>query len=361
MLSVEPLTTSTAEGVGAPQIGEERTAWLRILPLLRCPVRGSTLTWDTSAGQLRSDSARLRYPVTDGIPCLYAPNEWSESKADVTEIVKAFYEDTPFPNYDDLDSRESLAVKARRGVFARLLDEQLPRPVVVLEAGCGTGQVSNFLGMGWNRVVIGADLCLNSLRLAKQFRDRYSINNAFFLQMNLFRPPFADGTFDAVVTNGVLHHTSDPGSGFRGLVKKLKPGGLILVGLYNALGRLPTLWRRRLIESFGDSLAALDPRLREARLNRGRWQAWFRDQYKHPHESRHSFDEVLRWFDESEVEPLTSVPMIGNEEFGDDTQLFAKHRMGTSLDRWGTQLNMLLEGGGDGGLFIMIGRKAPSS
>ena len=64
--------------------------------------------------------------------------------------------------------------------------------------------------MGWGRTVIGADLCLNSLRLAKSFRDRCSIANAQFVQMNLFRPPFADASFDLVVSNGVLHHTSDP-------------------------------------------------------------------------------------------------------------------------------------------------------
>ena len=106
-------------------------------------------------------------------------------------MVKSFYEETPFPNYDDLDGRESLQTKAKRGVFARLLDEQIPRPALVLEAGCGTGQLSNFLGMNWGRTVIGADLCLNSLRLAKSFRDRCSIANAQFVQMNLFRPPFA--------------------------------------------------------------------------------------------------------------------------------------------------------------------------
>ena len=337
---------------------QELNAWMRIQRLLRCPVHGAGLNWDAAAIQLYSNASAIRYPVTDGIPCLFAPNVWPEGKTDVTDIVKAFYEDTPFPNYDDLDTRDSLAVKARRGVFARLLDEQLPRPVVVLEAGCGTGQLSNFLGMGWDRIVIGGDACLNSLRLAKQFRDRFSVHNAYFVQMNLFRPPFEDGTFDVIVTNGVLHHTSDPAGGFGTLANKLKPGGLILVGLYNSLGRLPTLWRRRLIEVCGDKVAGLDSRLRGGRLNEGRWQAWFRDQYKHPHESKHSIDEVLKWFEKSRIEPLASIPMVGNQEFTEDTRLFTPHDMGNRFDRWSTQVNMLLEGGVDGGLFIMVGRKS---
>ena len=332
-------------------------AWLEVLPLLRCPVDGEALDWDPATRQLRSGTADRRYPVSDGVPCLFAPNEWPEGKTDVTDIVKAFYEETPFPNYDDLDSRDSLAAKARHGVFARLLDEQLPRPVTILEAGSGTGQLTNFLGMGWDRIMVGADLCLNSLKLAKQFRDHFSINNAHFVQMNLFRPPFASGAFDVVVSNGVLHHTADPRGGFGALADKLRPGGLVLVGLYNSLGRLPTLWRRRFVEVFGDGMAVLDSRLRATKLNQGRWQAWFRDQYKHPHESRHSLDEVLGWFEESGIEPLTSIPLVGGEEFTEDTQLFARHSMGTRLSRVATQLAMLLEGGTDGGLFIMIGRK----
>ncbi|MDQ3582962.1 MAG: class I SAM-dependent methyltransferase [Pseudomonadota bacterium] len=173
----------------------------------------SPLRWNEGESVLVSFDGARRYPVVDGIPCLFAPNEWPQGKSDVTDMVKSFYEETPFPNYDDLDGRESLQTKAKRGVFARLLDEQLPRSPKVLEAGCGTGQLSNFVGMGWGRTVIGADLCLNSLRLVKSFRDRCSIENVQFVQMNLFRPPFADGTFDLVISNGVPHHTSDPEGG----------------------------------------------------------------------------------------------------------------------------------------------------
>ena len=62
----------------------------------------------------------------------------------MTEIVKQFYEQTPFPNYDDLDNHRALLEKARSGLFARLLNEQIPYARVV-EIGCGTGQLTNFL------------------------------------------------------------------------------------------------------------------------------------------------------------------------------------------------------------------------
>jgi len=326
-----------------------------LLDIVCCARCGGPLT---GAGEaLQCSVCQASYSVADGIPQLFVPNQRDEGKLDVTDIVKAFYETTPFPNYDDLDSRESLRAKARLGVFARLLDEQIPPGSLVLEVGCGTGQLTNFLGMDWRRRVIGADVCMNSLQLARGFRDRFGIVNTDFVQMNLFRPPFADNTMDIVISNGVLHHTADPEGGFRSILAKLRPGGYVLIGLYNWLGRLPTLWRRGLIELFGDRMAALDGRFRGDALNSGRWAAWFRDQYKHPHESKHSMDEVLRWFDDNNVDFISSIPSIGDTEFEDDEPLFEPHRKGARRDRLASEIEMLMSGGKDGGLFIMVGRK----
>jgi SAM-dependent methyltransferase/uncharacterized protein YbaR (Trm112 family) len=337
------------------QIRRHSVAHTRLLDIVCCARCCGQLR--EAGGTLTCRNCAQSYPVTDGIPQLFVPNEWASGKLDVTDIVKEFYEETPFPNYDDLDSRESLRAKARLGVFARLLDEQIRSDALVLEAGCGTGQLSNFLGMNWRRRVIGADLCMNSLRLGKGFRDRFAIVNADFVQMNLFRPPFADASMDVVICNGVLHHTADPEGGFRAILAKLRPGGHIIIGLYNWLGRLPTLWQRRLIEIFGDRMAVLDSRLRGPALNTGRWAAWFRDQFKHPHESRHSMNEVMRWFKHNGVEFLSSIPSIGDVEFADSEPLFQRHSAGTQLARLSSELEMLVTGGKDGGLFIMIGTK----
>jgi hypothetical protein len=160
-----------------------------------------------------------------------------------------------------------------------------------------------------------------------------------------------------VISNGVLHHTGDARKGFETLLSKVKPGGLILIGLYNSYGRLPTFWRRRVFERFGPTLYFLDSRLTSARMNEGRWQAWFRDQYRHPHETRHSIDEVLGWFDDTGVDFLSSIPAADGSAFTDDTRLFAPQARATKTGRRLTQLQMVLTGGRDGGLFIMIGRK----
>jgi SAM-dependent methyltransferase len=335
---------------------DARLSFREIVSLLHCPVDGAPLTWQDAAQRLTDKEGRHSYAVDNGIPCLFVPNQWDEGKTDVTEIVKAFYEKTPFPNYDGLDSRDSLRRKAGDGIFARLLDQQVSHDAAILEVGCGTGQMSNFLGMGWGRTVIGADVCMNSLALAKGFRDRFSINNAHFVQMNLFRPAFAEATFDVVLSNGVLHHTSDCAGAFRSITRLVKPGGFIIIGLYNWLGRYPTLWRRWLIERFGEAGALLDPRLR-GKGEAARREAWFMDQYRHPHETKHSMDELLAWFDAAGFNFMSSVPTIGDPEFSEELRLFEPHPVGRSLDRLSTEIEMLLSGGTDGGLYVMIGRR----
>jgi SAM-dependent methyltransferase len=322
--------------------------------LLMDPATGEDIVFRD--GVLAHATSGRRVALTDGIAQLFVPQA-GHAGADVTDMVKAFYEETPFPNYDGFDSRESLAAKARRGVFAALLDAQLPDGALVLEAGCGTGQLSNFLGMSWRRKVFAGDICLNSLRLAKGFAERYDIRNVAFLQMNLFRPPFKDASFDVVISNGVLHHTGDCEAGFKAILAKLKPGGHIIVGLYNQLGRLPTLWKAAAFRTLGPSLHFLDPRLRDMRREPARIRAWYRDQYQHPHETRHSMDEVLRWFQRYGIDFVNGIPHLDASDFSSAEQLFAPRSPGTQSSRLMTQLGMLASGGKDGGLFIMIGRK----
>ena len=298
---------------------------------------------------------RHRFPVAEGIPRLFWPHEDFAREGDVTEIVKAFYEENPFPNYEERDSLRSLVDKSRRGGYAELLNRSIPFNSSVLEVGCGTGQLSNFLGIACRRVV-GTDLCLNSLRLAERFRAEQTLARVAFAQMNLFRPVFAPGSFDVLLCNGVLHHTSDPHRGFRTLVPLVRPGGHVVIGLYHRWGRLATDLRRGLFRVTGGRGRWLDPRLRGAHIGAERERAWFADQYRHPHESKHSAGEVLRWFEEAGVEPLRGIPALtlGEEPPAD---LFQPAPLGSRFDRLLTQALQVGSGSREGGFFVMVGRR----
>ena len=297
------------------------------------------------------------FGLDQGIPQLFWHNDWPADKPDVTLAIQAFYEETPFPNYDDFDSAVALREKARRGVLARLLDEQLRYGSAILEAGCGTGQLSNFLGMTWGRMVFGTDACLNSLRLGENFRVQNDIRGTTFLQMNLFRPVFKPESFDIVICNGVLHHTSDPFLGFQTLVKLVKRGGFILIGLYNKYSRLSTDFRRSLFRILGSRFQFLDPQIRSRAASAKRKQAWFLDQYKNPHESKHTYGEVLGWFLAAGVQFVNSIPKTNGAAFSMQEKLFEPTSPGSSFDRFWVQFSEMLAGGRDGGFFIMIGKR----
>jgi len=62
-------------------------------------------------------------------------------------------------------------------------------------------------------------------------------------------------------------------------------------------------------------------------------------------------DEVLGWFERNGVQFLSSIPSIGDVEFDENEPVFASHSPGTRLDRLSTEIEMLLSGGTDGGLY----------
>jgi carbamoyltransferase len=311
---------------------------------------------ETSSDRVACSRCGRQFAIEDGIPLMFAPHEEFGTTGDVTEMVKAFYEETPFPNYDDHDSVRSLIEKSRRGLYADALNASIPFNTTVLEVGCGTGQLSNFLGISCRRV-IGTDLCLNSLRLGDSFRRQHHLSRVRFVQMNLFRPCFKPGQFDVVLCNGVLHHTSDPLGGFQSLVPLVRPGGHIIIGLYNRYGRIATDIRRAIFRATGNRARWIDPYLR-TRIGSEKQRAWFADQYQHPHESKHTIDEILDWFDEAGLTFVRGIPALSSD--GGEIargELFRPVPVGSKRDHVVSQLKQVLTGSREGGFFLMIAQR----
>ena len=320
--------------------------------LFQCPACGG----DLSVGNdIFCNGCGRHYPIRDGIPLLFLPNDWN-GKKDVTEKIGAFYEKNPFPNYDDIDNIGVLIDKAERSLFAKMLDQQIPLNAKVLEVGCGTGQLSAYLGIS-PRILFGTDLCLNSLRLANNFKAKNELDRVGFYQMNLFRPIFKEESFDLVISNGVLHHTSDPYGGFRSIARLVKKNGYILIGLYNKFGRLITDIRRTIFFMFRDNFQFLDPYLRRKDVGAQKKLTWFMDQYKNPHESKHTIGEVLNWFDTAGFEFQSGIPSPSLDLFDPSFRLFEKHERGNKLSHGLVQLQLTFTGSREGGFFILIGKK----
>ena len=337
------------KGVPAP------TAQIPYLHLLACPYCGGTMRQHEE--ELGCASCDRRFGFDGDIPLLFAPNDPDQFDRDVTDMVREFYEENPFPNYEETDDVGALLDKARRGVFARLLDEQLPFGIRILECGCGTGQLSNFLGIA-RRAVFGTDVCLNSLRLADGFRKRNGLRHVQFLQMNLFRPAFPRGSFDVVVSNGVLHSTSDTYEGFRTLSKMVKPGGYLIIGLYHRYGRLATDLRRLIFRCTRGRMLFLDPRLRKEGLGKARRASWYADQYLHPHERKYTIGEVLRWLEPNGLRLIKSIPKTRfQDRFTADERLFEPEPAGRPLERALIEWGQTFSGDREGGFFTVVAQR----
>jgi SAM-dependent methyltransferase len=309
------------------------------------------------SGSLVCPSCSTLFAIHSGIPLLSWPQEAISKEEQLTGTVQAFYESNPFPDYEQTEDVASLLQKARESVFAGLLDEQIPFGVRVLECGCGTGQLSNFLGIA-HRTVFGSDLSTNSLQLAEDFRQKHGLDRVFFLQMNLFHPVFAQETFDYVICNGVLHHTYDPRHGFDLLARLVRPGGYLIIGLYHRFGRLLTDIRRQIFKMGGEGLSFLDPRLRKSGLGKARRSAWFQDQYRNPHESKHTISEVLQWINNVNLKFIRSIPKTRLlSSFSGEEQLFEEDPPGNVTERHLSELSLAFRSDPEGGFFTIIAQK----
>ena len=274
-----------------------------------------------------------------------------------TQKVTNFYKETPFPNYKENDDRLSILEKGNKNILAYQFKKFIGLKKKVLEVGCGTGQLANFFSIGTNNQIVGLDPTINSLKLAKKFADQNNISNISFINADIFDDVLVDEYFDFIWCNGVLHHTKNPYLAFNILIKSLKKNGYVLIGLYNKIGRLRTIFRKYLFKIFGKKMINyLDPTLRNLKLDEDEKNAWIRDQYIHPIESLHTIDEVLNWFNNNNIEFISSIP---SSDFDYDyNDIFQKKSAGTYYSRICNQISMLFNKlGSDGGLFVVIGKK----
>ena len=102
----------------------------------------------------------------------------------------------------------------------------------VLDVGFGTGRYA-IVPLKYGAHVTGIDLS-DSIQVAK--KNLKDFDKAVLVEADLYSLPFAEESFDVIYSFGVLHHTPDPYSAFKGLLKFLKPGGHICITLYQKSG-----------------------------------------------------------------------------------------------------------------------------
>ena len=203
---------------------------------------------------------------------------------------------------------------------------------LVLDVGCGMGRYAEVVSR-WGARVVGIDL---SQAVEAAQRNLGARGNVTIFQADVFALPFAPESFDYIYSMGVLHHTPDCEKAFKVLPRLLKPGAGIAIWLYSAYHR----WYR-----MSDVYRHLTRRMSPETLHRicyatvplygvhqvlkkipllGRpasgmlaymvpmsfnpdpqWRVLDTfDWYSPWYQSKHTYEEVFRWFESSGLEDL---------------------------------------------------------
>ena len=118
--------------------------------------------------ELISADKKYKYEIEDDIFKFVSKNN-IETK---TNSVRDFYLDYSFPNYNDFDTLEMFVKKMSNNLFIKELTQNINPKNKVLEFGCGTGQLGNYLAATGYSQIISADLSINSLKLANNFKKK---------------------------------------------------------------------------------------------------------------------------------------------------------------------------------------------
>jgi SAM-dependent methyltransferase len=295
-----------------PGVAEE------VLAILRCLDCQSGL--NSEADGLVCTGCGRQYPQSNGVVRFVGAQEYAGSFGFQWKLYAR-------TQLDDATSQKSERAFRRRTGFR---PEDLAGKLV-LDVGCGMGRFAE-VATRWGAHVVGIDLSLASEVAAKNLAER----NATIFQADVFKLPFAAESFDYIYSIGVLHHTPDCERAFKSLPGLLKPGGRIAIWLYSAYNpwyRMSDVYRkvtrrmspqtlhtlcRGVVPLYGiHQILKKIPLLGPAASSVLAWiipmsfskdSTWrvldTFDWYSPWYQSKHTYEEVFRWFEACGLEDL---------------------------------------------------------
>ena len=236
------------------------------------------------------------------------------------KLTEAHYNEFPF---DFLSKQDELRIEEMQpSAFLRFTDRYLMPGMRVAEIGCGPGRGTLFMERrGIN--LLAVDISVESLRLAEMRAPKCE-----YILANNLDLPLADESFEAVISDGVIHHTPDAFKAFSENARILQIGGVMYVAVYRRkryyyyiytyIGK-PTRWLEKKIWGKALIYCTLLPLYFAVHLAKSRgkrtWhgaKSFFYDYIITPQATFHTYEQILEWGLSNNLELIEYEKNIGN-------------------------------------------------
>lgn len=199
---------------------------LDLLPLLACPNCHAPLETTEAppdplvTGELRCKSGCGSYPVERGVPRLLPELARQDHAAPDYQHDARHSFGAQWEMHEYGDTTWGITVEERIEVVLHEFGWTAAdlKGKCILDAGCGNGSLSLALAKR-GATVVAADLSGSVFRAAEHCPHP----RLHFVQANLFFPPLARDSFDAIYSCGVFHHTPDTRRAFDAVAPLLRP------------------------------------------------------------------------------------------------------------------------------------------
>jgi ubiquinone/menaquinone biosynthesis C-methylase UbiE len=245
---LESLLQILGQQVGVNDFSPEQIEGLILLMLMYRPLGELAIasrlkefpvqSWPASVADLIKQTL---FEISEELEYAEAVPSLGSISNEVSQKVRAQYEEHPYPRWKRCLNSNSKSGYVSTVAYNLLLedDESFAGLEVkdILVAGCGTGKQPINLALNIDASITAIDITKRSLGYASMMADKLGVKNIDFYHMDLMDVELLGKQFDAVECGGVLHHMDDPEAGLRALLKVVKPGGFLKLGLYSEKAR----------------------------------------------------------------------------------------------------------------------------
>tara|TARA_B100001996_G_C18589775_1_gene565614 strand:- start:112 stop:1086 length:975 start_codon:yes stop_codon:yes gene_type:complete len=178
--------------------------------------------------KLKCKLCKNKYSVIEGVPILMDEiGKMKTTKDSFSDEWKlryhGFFEKHLSSGYSKDDRYKKILNKLE-------IDKNVLKNKLFLDAGCGDGEYGSEMAINNPQTLVFLSDISNGVKYTKE--KLINADNAIVVQCDLMNPPFKEGIFDFIWSDGVLHHTQNTYEAFSSVDKLVKDGGKFYAWFY---------------------------------------------------------------------------------------------------------------------------------